>query len=317
MKNRWMGCLLALTFGIVPACLTAQDVVFTSDLDDGAGWSIVADDDTASEFGLDYSRFGIPSAPNGGGTTGLWMAANIVDPGEAAWISATPDDVTVSGRYAVEFDAWVNYNSSGGTTEFIGGFVGFDAAAGSPRSGAGLVGDSDGDSSRDYRLYKNANEQFVESGQFDIPSNNNSDPALMAQFPGQTTPAAQGDAANFNPTNVIVTAPDGTLGYAWHRFTITVDSDAGTANFAIDGFSIGTVDASIGNAVNLSGGIALTFADIFSSVSTKPEFSFGVFDNLVVSQLPPATEVPIAPLPVAVGLLVAGVLALRRRRAAA
>ena len=40
-----------------------------------------------------------------------------------------------------------------------------------------------------------------------------------------------------------------------------------------DGFEIGTV-----TGADLSGGLALSFTDPFNSVSTKPEFSFGVFD---------------------------------------
>jgi hypothetical protein len=278
----WIAAVALLTLCPMVAM---SGVVFTSDLDDGTGWTIVADADTSSEFGFDYSPFGIPSAPNGSGTTGLRMAANIAD-SAAAVISATPDDVQLTLPYMVQVDFWINYNSSGGTTEFIGGFAGFDATVGNPRNGAGLLGDSDGDSARDYRLYKDASEQFVESGQYDIPSNDNSDPVLEAQFPGQTTPAAQGDSNNFDPTNTIVTAPDGTLAYDWHTLLITGNPAAGTANIQIDDLSIGTVDSSVGDAVDVSGGIALTFADLFSSVSTKPEFSFGVFDNLVVTQVP-------------------------------
>lgn len=309
-------CLSIGLFSMCASMAFGQEVMISPNLDSGVDWTVVADADTEFEFGFDYSRFGLPEAQPGQGTTGLRMAANIAD-GAAAVISATPNGLALSGQYTVEYDFWINYNSSGGTTEFIGGFAGFDVSAGNPRSGAGFLGDSDGDSARDFRLYKDSNEQFVDSGQYNSGLMNNNgglanggtpDPLLVAAFPGQTTPAAQGDGAVFDPTNVIVTALDGTLGYAWHKMLIAVDSDAGTANFAIDGFEIGTIDSNIGDAVGLTGGIALTYADLFTSVSSKPEFSFGVFDNLVVTQVPEPSNMAL----LAVSLL--GGMCLRRRR---
>ncbi len=284
MKLSWTPALVAGFLLAMVSLAPAQ--LFTSTLDDGTGWGIVANEDTDFTFGFDYSPFGIPPAPNGTGTTGLRMAANLVDPGAPAGISAYPEGLDLSGQYQVQVDFWLNFNSSGGTTEFGGGFVGFDPTAGSPYSGAGFLGDTDGDTGADYRLYKDGNLQDIASGQYAIPSNDNVDPVLQAQFPGQTTPAAQGDAAVFNPTNVIVTAPNGTLGYGWHTLTIDVDSGAGTAKVAIDDFDIGTINSNVGDPVSLTGPFALTFADLFNSVSTKPEFSFGVFDNVVVTQIP-------------------------------
>ena len=283
MKTYLAPITLSLCFAMAVAC---HGQTYTPDMDNGADWTIVADEDTNYEFGFDYSKFGIPSSPNGDGTTGLWMAANLVAPGAAQTLSATPNGISMSGKYEVKFDFWLNFNTSGGTTEAGGAFVGFDAADGSPTSGAGFIGNTDGDSSRDYQLFKDGSEQFIESGQYDIPSQDHTDPVLAAQFPGQTTPAEQNDGGVFSPTNVIVTAQDGTLAYAWHEMVVTVDSDAGTANFAIDGFSIGTVDSNVGDAVDLAGGVALTYRDPFGSVASKPEFAFGIFDNLTITQVP-------------------------------
>ena len=79
MKHTAIMTLAAL---LALACTSASHAqLFTSDLDDGTGWGVVADEDTEYSFGFDYSPFGIPAAPNGTGTTGLRMAANIVDPG--------------------------------------------------------------------------------------------------------------------------------------------------------------------------------------------------------------------------------------------
>lgn len=268
---------------LLPAAV-ANAQLFTSDLDSAEGWGLVADDDTSATFGFDYSPFGIPAAPNGTGTTGLAMSANITSelPDGGATVSAYPIGLDLSGQYQVKVDFWLNYNSSGGTTESGGASVGFDATAGTTVNGATFLGNTDGDSSRDYQLFADGTELLIESGAYSISSQNHTAEDLQAQFPAdRETPAAQG-AAPFDPTNVIVQPAAGTLGYAWHTLTIDVDTDAGTAVFSLDdGFEIGTV-----SGADLSGGLALSFQDQFGSVSNKPEFSFGVFDNLVVTQVP-------------------------------
>lgn len=293
--------LLLFVFSFSLNDLNAQ-VIFTSELDSDAGWTVVADADTDFEFGFDYTTFGIPANPNSsaGTTTGLKMSANITS-GVASAISASPDGVSVSGDYQLTTDFWLNFNTSGGTTEFIGAYVGYDTSV-SPLNGIGILGDSDGDSGADYRIFSDAG---VASGAVQVASRNNSEADIAAAFPGQAVPDAQGDAALFDPTNTIVTALDGTLGFAWH--TLTIDVSGGVADLSIDGFSFGTVDASSDPAA-LEGGVALAFADLFSSVSTKPEFSFGVFDNVTVSQVPEPNGFLLG----AFGLMVIGVMRTRR-----
>jgi hypothetical protein len=274
--------LILLAVSVLPISV-ANAQVFSSTLDDAAGWGIQADEDTSHEFGFDYSPFGIPPAPNGTGTTGLKMSANITGGGGGTTISAYPEGLALSGQYQMQVDFWLNFNSSGGTTEAGGGSVGFDPANGTI-NGASFLGNTDGDASRDYQLFADGvelrvNEDDPDNDAYTISSQSNSAADLVAQFPGQTTPEAQG-AAPFDPTNAIVTAPDGTLGYGWHTLTVDVDTDAGTAVFSLDdGFEIGSV-----TGADLSGGLALTFQDPFNSVSNKPEFSFGVFDNLTVNK---------------------------------
>ena len=170
--------------------------------------------------------------------------------------------------------------------------MGFNPATGNPIDGAMFMGNTDGDSTADYQLFVDGTELGIESGQYAISSKNGGEvPELQDKFPGQTTPAAQG-AAPFDPTNAIVTAANGTLGYGWHVLKIDVNTDAGTAKFSVDDFEIGTIDTASNPGFDLDGTLALTFRDPFGSVSTKPEFSFGVFDNLVVTQVPePASAV--------------------------
>ena len=263
-----------------------SQMVLHDDMDDGTSWQIVQDPDAEAIFGFNYAPFGIPSAPNGQGTTGLRLAANIEAPGEVASISATREGVSVTGKYSVQVDFWINYHTDPdrvGTTEFIGAFVGFDASAGNPLNGAGFLGDSDGDTSTDYRLYKDDVHQAIGSGQYSIVTQNNTDFDLSDNFPGQTTPDEQGDPANFDPPNEIVIAADGTLAFGWHTLLIEVDTEAGFADFTVDDLLIGAIDSTLGEPVSLQGGVALTFVDLFSSVSTNPEFSFGIFDNLTIT----------------------------------
>ena len=180
---------------------------------------------------------------------------------------------------------WLNFYADFdkiGTTEFGGLQVGFDSTQSNPINGAGLFGDTDGDTSRDYRLYKNDVEQDLESGQYEIVSNDNADIDLLEEFLGQEVPAEQTDIDVFDPPNEDFLAFDGTLAFGWHKIQAAVDSESGTATFVIDDLPIGTVDNNIGEPVSLSGGVALSLWDIFSSVSPVPEFSFAVFDNLVV-----------------------------------
>ena len=293
--------LSLLAFAIAASHVSAQVLLFSSELESDAGWTIVADEDTSYEFGFDYSTLGIPKNPNNPSdtTTGLRLAANIEEPGAANRISVTPND-SFSGSYRLEADFWLNFHTSGGTTEYIGGFVGYDPA-GLPINGIGLLGDSDGDSSADYRIYDRPSDQAHATAL------NNAEEAISMAFPGGTTPEAQSDASLFDPPNISVTAQDGTLGFGWHTLAIDVDATTGLVDLSIDDFSFGAVDAS-DDLASLEGSVALSFADLFSSVSGKPVFSFGVFDNVSVTQVPEPNGLSLA----AVGLM--ALASVRRRR---
>ena len=300
---------LALVAGMTLASTTQAATVFSSDFDTSAGLTIVADADTNSTFGYDYSADGIPEAPNsvgGAATTGLKLEANISG-GAAQGISAVTSGLALSGLYTVQADIWVNVNGplpggGAGSTEFAGVSVGHGGVA--PQSGASLIYDGDGGSSRDYRLYKDGGEQFVASGQYAVTSNNNSDPAITASFPGLAPPASQRQTG---------TTADGTGGFQWMTLLANDDTNAGTAAFsqksATSGSSvaIGTVDSNVGSAVNLAGDIAVTYTDLFSSVSDSAALSFGVFDNLVVNAIPEPSSLALVSL---AGLALCG----RRRR---
>lgn len=296
MRKLFMVCAL----GFAPAALAGPGTLFTDGLGSGASWTVNGTADTAFQFGYDYSANGIPAAPHGADTIGLKMEANLSSAAGhqlsasrnlagAGYVSGTP--------YRVEVDIWANYPlGSGSSTEFAGGGVGHDGIT-AGLNGASLICTGDGGSSRDYRMYKNAGEQFIGSLQYnpDLATNNNSEPLIAAAFPSIDVGAATG-GQQFGFT------PDGVFGFQWMTLTIDVDptaigsgvtSDPGIARFALTSAAsattlwVGTIDNSNGGTVvNMEGDVALIYADLFTSVSDGPQFQFGLFDNVSVTVIP-------------------------------
>jgi hypothetical protein len=314
MKYQSITLLTLTAFGLSLSSSRAT-VAFTDDFTSSAGWIIAGGSDTASTFNYDYSADGIPSAPNGSGTTGLKLEANLAN-GVADEIAAVHSLGFSGTPYRVTFDMWTNFSiADGGSTEFSGGGVGHDGTT-AGRNGAVLIVTGDGGSSRDYRLYKDDGEQFFASLQYGptLASNNGSDPALAAAFLGLPAPGAQGQIGSSNA---------GSTAFQWLTMQIDVDpnavlqgttADTGTARFTLmshtSGLSveIGTIDNSNGGTVvNMEGNLALIHADLFSSLAGDPQFQFSIYDNLLVETIPEPSAGGLALLGIA-GLL------LRRRR---
>ncbi len=276
VKLRLLGTFIFIVAGI-PAVSDAEKI--NVDMDSANAWTVVQDTDASAEFGFDYSIYGIPAAPHGTDTRGIRLAANRVDPAEAAAITVSPKDLTFSEHYRVEVDAWLNYYgdpTNNGTTEFAGVFVGFDPS-GDPLNGSGLIGDTDGDTADDYRLVVNGTALPIDSGQYLVESLNNSDPIFADQFPSQDVPSQQFD--DFDPPNEEPLPVDGRLAFAWRRFAVTVDHNV--ALFAIDDLEIGYLESET-NDVDFSGAVGVTLWDLFSSVAPNPEFAFTIYDNLSI-----------------------------------
>lgn len=303
MKTRQL-LAAALATGFVATSASAA-TLFSSDLDTSAGFTVLGTADTAFTFGYDYSADGITSAPNGTGTTGLKLQANITT-GTASQIAVVTNATFNAPLYTVQVDAWVNANGpfpGGGTgsTEFAGLGVGHDGVT-SGLNGGSFIFDGEGGSSRDYRMYKDGGEQFAASGQYATVTNNNSDPDYVAAFPGLVAPASQSQSG---------TIADGAGGFQWMTIVATVDTVNGTVNYTITSAAsgntvdVGTLDSNIGSSFATSGSAAIIYADLFTSVSDNANLSFGVFDNLVVTQVPE---------PGSLALLGLGGLAMLRRR---
>ncbi|MCP4589940.1 MAG: PEP-CTERM sorting domain-containing protein [bacterium] len=308
LKVGVIGVVLAL----MPGLAFGADI-FTEDFNTplGPGWTVNADADTAHTFAWDYSTMGIPAAPGGADTLGLKMEANL-SASLGAGVTATPTGLILPDYSQIKFDMWINMNGpmpGGGTgsTEFMGGGIGYDGTTVIRPSASGVGGhmlcDGDGGSSRDYRMYKTTSEQFVASGQYSVDTNNNSGVDLSAYFAGQPAPAFQ--VANYPQQTG--TAAAGTLAFGWHEVIITKVVFEGHAEvrFVIDGLRIGTLDNTIGSGFDYDGGMQLTYTDMFSSVSDNAALSFGVIDNLVVTDVPE---------PASLALLAMGGLAMLRRR---
>ena len=113
---------------LVDADGPAETVLFADafDADSSTDWDVfyAATNATASDYTLfwaqDYSGFGIPPSPHGGGTSaGLFMTVNKNDatPGAAA-LNAYYKLQTFSGNYAVRFDMSLNTSAGGSATEY-------------------------------------------------------------------------------------------------------------------------------------------------------------------------------------------------------
>ena len=83
--------------------------------------------------------------------------------------------------------------------------VGFDPS--NVLSGSAFIGKTDGDTGgagSDFRYYQDG-----------VRTEDKGKTAFSGVFLGGATPVARGAPALFDPTNVIVTAADGTLGFRW------------------------------------------------------------------------------------------------------
>lgn len=295
---------------LVSAGAAASAATFNEnfEVDPTASWVVHSGpSDSAANFFFDYSTVGIPAAPNGTGTRGMKLQANLSN-GIFSGMSASPLGLNMVGDYSVTFDFWANFNgplTPGGSGSANLSTFGIGTAGTSAQWPGGTTDSvwfgtvGDGGSASDYRAYSTAAPTSYPSGHavYAAASNNASDP-YFAAFGGVAAPAAQ--LALF-PQQTGSTGV-GTSGMAWHEMEIV--SAGGFVTWRMDGLLIATVDLS---TVTISGGnIFFGHSDINATSSTDPndaDLLFTLIDNIVVVPAP-------ATLP-ALGL---GVLAIRRRR---
>jgi hypothetical protein len=293
----------------VPMCLIVFEDAFEANT--AANWNVnIADDaslgDAGATFAWDYSAAGIPPAPNSTDTSfGLKFEANNFDAtGSAAAVTASPQGLsfTASNGYRLVLDMWINANGpfpaggTGSTQSFTAG-VGYDNTTVNQHSfsttpvgpagtrggdGAWFTISGEGGTARDVQAFKDAGEQFPESGQFAAATtapeanNTNSSTFYNALFGSAVPPAAQ--LALF-PSQTGTLAP-GSAGEAWHRVDVTAFDTK--ARWSINGTTIVTIDTTVGASISLDGNVSLGHMDGFNSIADVPAMNFSLADNLLV-----------------------------------
>lgn len=302
-----IAVVLATTV-IAPAQLYVEDF----EVDVTADWRVNASNaGNVADFFFDYSTVGIPAAPSGSGTRGLKLEANIPGTNVFSGLSVTPIGRRFTGDFILRFDAWQNFNGpfpSGGNGSTQVTMAGIGAPEeqvqfpGSTFTGLGFAATGDGGSASDYRVYNAPGAPLAPgTGVYAAGTastvQNNTHP-YYSGFGNVSAPAAQLTLFPQQTGNTAV----GTLGMAWHRWTIEKIGD--TVTWTVDNTLIATV-------TNPSfGGENIFFGqfDVNATSSTDPNarsLLFGLIDNIEV-----------VPEPSTIAILGIGTLGLLRRRRA-
>jgi hypothetical protein len=304
MKRIFSGALLLAVTG----SMAFATELYHDQMNSGAGWGVNPQGNVSTTFAYNYSLLGIPEAPNSQlgdtPTTGFKAEANL-DPNApvASVLSAYPVGQNFTGTYTLQFDAWMNYEwGVGSTTEFLGGGVGYNGTSADVNSGAQVIVTGDGGSASDYRALKDG--FFVAGADMTAGTRQGSDPYYADFFPAVTLPDEEGqDGAAMSTA--------GSPGFQWVTWVFTNVNGHVTLdlvkpdNSSLRIVNINCNDTSDGSSGCTSdGNIALSYADFFTSVN-ESGFNFGLFDNVIVSDVPE---------PASLSLLSLGVLALIRRR---
>ncbi|QDT69540.1 hypothetical protein MalM25_24790 [Planctomycetes bacterium MalM25] len=305
----------ALLFGVASNAQATPMEVYRSSMSHGAGWGINAfgDGDHAATFGYDYSADGVPEAPNSRGgdlaTRGVKLEAN-TDPNSpgASGFMLYPVGQNFTGRYQLRFDAWMNYDAheringgSAGTTEFLGGGIGYDNAAADLGVGAQVIATGEGGSGSDWRAFGEGS--FLGAADMTAGTRNGFDPHYADFLPGVAPSLAQAQVSH--PAGVA-----GSPGFQWVTFEITTDgaeADVWIEKPGGDRLEITTINDNGAHPFTSDGNVGIYYADLFSSVSSRPDLMFGLVDNVVVTQNP-------VPEPGALALAVVGLSGLIRNR---
>lgn len=290
---------------LLGSAATAQ-VLFRSELESGVGWGVNSSGDTSATFGYDYSVDNIPEAPNseGGdvGTSGLKLEANIVSPAAGESLTAYPIGENFTGDYRLRFDAWINFsldnffnNGAAGTTEFIGGGIGYDDIATDIGPGVHVLATGEGGSGSDWRVFDGG--VFLSTGDMVAGTRNGLDAYYSDFLPSVAAPAGQQTIADDSVA--------GSPGFQWITFDIRKFNDDVFVSIEKPGGDMLPL-ANIQDVQTGDGNIGVTYADFFSSVSSEPQFQFGIIDNVIV-------DVAI-PEPSSLALLIAAGLIAQQRR---
>lgn len=279
--------------------------------DSTASWTVNnGPSDVATDFFFDYSSVGIPAAPNGAGTRGAKLQANLAN-GTFSGMSASPTGLTLPNTYVLTFDWWANTvgpfpGGGSGSTNLSSFGVGTAGASaqwpGGTQDSVWFAATGDGGSSADWRAYSSAAPTAYPDGAsvYTFASRNATDP-VFASFGNVAPPAAQAALFPNQTGNIQV----GAAGFEWHEVAIVKSSNA--VKWFVDGVLLANVDPS---TVTLGGSnFFIGHSDINAGSSTDPNDAallFTLIDNINVVPEPTSTALAVISL---VGLAWA-----RRRR---
>ncbi|CAN0346714.1 unnamed protein product, partial [Ectocarpus sp. 4 AP-2014] len=237
------------------------------------------------------------------GTTGVKLEANLASPTGGENFVIYPLGENFTGNYQLRFDAWMNIdldafynNGAAGTTEFIGGGLGYDDTADGIGPGAQMLATGDGGSGSDWRIFMEGS--FLGTNEMVAGTRNGFDPYYSDYLLEVLPPAGQAQTY-VGPEGSVA----GSTAFQWVTFQITTAN--GVAGFFIEkpGGDLLPIAAS-GRPYTSDGNIGLVYADFFSSVAANPSLQFGLIDNVEVTAIPEPSSL----------LLVTGALAAAIRR---
>lgn len=318
MLSSHSRCASARSIGVVGLAILAAGTtasageLFRDQMTNGAGWGAnTTSGDTAATFNYNYAADFIPEAPNSAvgdaSRRGLKFEANISAPPTSESLSVYPVGENFTGTYRLRFDMWCNYDvdehingASNATTEFMGGGIGYDNITTDIGSGYQMIVTGDGGSGSDYRAF--ADGTFLAPEDMEAGTRNGFDAYYSDFLPGVAPPAGQAQGA-FPPGSA------GSPAFQW--VTMEFIAFGGKVHVSLekpngDRRKIVVFDTADYPGVSTDGNISLFYADLFSSITPRPDLTFGIIDNVVVDDVPaPGTALVVGTI---------GCLGLRRRR---
>ena len=281
----------------------ALGVLFRDQMTDPNDWGKNASSsDHTATWNYDYDDDGIPEAPSfeagDAATRGLKMEANNTDFFDSVETFAVyPLGQNFTGNYQLKFDAWQNYSTfdreqdgGNGTTEFLGGGIGYDntqSTVGVSGAGHQIITTGEGGSGSDYRAFKGS--YYLAGGEMACGSRNATGCGATGPyevlFPAGSgvPPAAQGQTGSPNENR------GGSSGFQWYIHTVSVsgtvvrhqmrNNSGEIRNIAV--YDVTELDPN--NVESTDGNISIVYADFFNSISPSASLTFGLVDNVTVS----------------------------------
>jgi len=288
-------------------------------------------------FAYDYSTapasggLSIPVAPHttDGSTKGLRLRTdNLQNAAAAAVVGATEivtKTLSLPSSYKISVDVWQNYigGASSITSSGSNGTTGVAMGIGSAGTGLQYIAGNDGllvegfaedgaGANQSYRVYTNnahpnpTTKPYWAAGTTST-SATFSNAYYTAVLPSVAAPAAQ---QTFSATQGGTTKA-GTLGFAWHTWTIT--NDGANVVWSIDGTTYTTIP--VGDFTSAGSQVSLGNDDTGTGGNTTANgqlLNAQIFDNFVITDYPAVPE-PASCALVALGIAASGLVSRRRR----